>query len=57
MPPLNATLINSLSGDVDGISMGINSLVFAIDQQLLVGVGVAGFATGPYVSLTSASPR
>jgi hypothetical protein len=53
VPPMKATLINSLSGDVDGVSIGINSVVFAIDQQLLVGVGVAGFATGPYVSLTS----
>jgi hypothetical protein len=53
VPPMKAKLINSLSGDVNGVSMGINSVVFAIDQQLLVGVGVAGFATGPYVSLTS----
>ena len=53
VPPMKAKLINSLSGDVNGVSMGINSLVFAIDQRLLVGVGVAGFATGPYVSLTS----
>lgn len=53
VPPMKAKLINSLSGDVNGVSMGINSVVFGIDQQLLVGVGVAGFATGPYVSLTS----
>ncbi len=53
VPPLQATLKNSLSGDVNGVSMGIDSLVFSIDQRLLVGVGVAGFAAGPYVGLTS----
>jgi hypothetical protein len=53
VPPIKATLKNSLSGDVNGVSMGIDSLVFSIDQRLLVGVGAAGFSAGPYVGLTS----
>jgi hypothetical protein len=44
----------NLAGLVSGISVGINSIVFAVNQRLLVGVGTYGFATGPYVSLTSA---
>jgi hypothetical protein len=44
---------NNLAGMVSGISVGINSLVFAINQRLLVGVGAFNFAAGPYVSLTS----
>lgn len=53
VPPLETKSTNSLSRDVNGISMGIDSMVFGVNQQLLVGVGVAGFATGPYVGLTS----
>ncbi|MGH8712854.1 MAG: hypothetical protein ACREYB_02480 [Casimicrobiaceae bacterium] len=53
VPPLETKSTNSLSGDVNGISMGIDSMVFGVNQQLLVGVGLAGFATGPYVGLTS----
>ena len=48
-----ATQNNSLSGDVNGVSMGINSIVVAIDQRLLAGLGAGGFAVGPYVGLTS----
>ncbi|HEX3704070.1 MAG TPA: hypothetical protein VHU82_12130, partial [Vicinamibacterales bacterium] len=44
---------SSLSGDVNGLSMGINSMVVAIAQRLLAGLGAGGFAVGPYVSLTS----
>lgn len=39
---------------VTGISVGINSMVFAINQRLMVGVGALSFATGPYVDLISA---
>ena len=38
-------------GNVSGVSVGINSLLFGMRQQLLVGLGFAGFATGPYVGL------
>ena len=31
----------------------LNSIVFAVNQRLLVGVGALGFASGPYVELTS----
>lgn len=37
--------------NVSGISVGINSLVFGMSQELLVGLGFAGFATGPYISI------
>jgi hypothetical protein len=39
--------------DVVGISVGINSAVFAMRQQVLVGMGFLGLATGPYVALTT----
>src|SRR5262249_31969419 len=35
----------------NGVSVGINSLVFSIVQRLTVGVGALGFVTGPYVEL------
>jgi hypothetical protein len=43
----------NLAGMVSGISVGINSMVFAINQRLMVGVGAFSFATGPYVDLIS----
>jgi hypothetical protein len=46
-------LKQKLAGLVTGVSVGINSLVFAANQRLLIGVGAFGFATGPYVSLIS----
>jgi hypothetical protein len=48
-----AEVKQNLAGMVSGISVGINSMVFAVNQRLLVGVGAFGFATGPYVALTS----
>jgi len=53
IPPLQMTLKNNLASAISGVSVGINSLVFAVDQRLLVGVGTLGFATGPYVNLIS----
>ena len=50
---MHATPQNSLSNDINGVSMGINSIVVAIDQHLLAGLGAGGFAVGPYVGLTS----
>jgi hypothetical protein len=41
------------SREINGISMGINSIVVGISQRLLMGLGVDGFAVGPYVSLTT----
>ena len=53
IPPVRVTLKNNLAEAVGGVSMGINALVFAINQRLLVGVGALGFAAGPYVDLRS----
>jgi hypothetical protein len=53
IPPLQMTLKQNLASAVSGVSVGINSLAFAIDQRLLVGVGALGFASGPYVNLIS----
>lgn len=53
IPPLQMTLKQNLADAISGVSVGINSLVFAIDQRLLVGVGALGFAAGPYVNLIS----
>jgi hypothetical protein len=44
--------VKTPQANVSGVSVGINSLVFGMSQQLLVGLGFAGFATGPYVGLT-----
>ncbi len=48
-----AVLKNNLAGMVTGLSVGINSMVFAVRQTVMVGVGHFGFATGPYVDLIS----
>ncbi len=44
------SLVWPMSG-LSGISVGINSLVFGLSQTMLVGLGFAGFATGPYMSI------
>jgi hypothetical protein len=49
----DAVVKQNLAGMVSGISVGINSMVFAINQRLMVGVGAFSFAAGPYVGLTS----
>lgn len=51
--PPSGQIKQNLAGMVTGISVGINSLVFAISQRLMVGVGALSFATGPYVDLIS----
>jgi hypothetical protein len=51
IPKPTATVKNNLAGLISGVSMGINSFVFAFDQRLMVGVGALGFAAGPYVDL------
>ena len=51
IPKPTATVTNNLAGLISGVSMGINSFVFAFDQRLMVGVGALGFAAGPYVDL------
>jgi len=51
IPKPTATVTNNLAGLISGVSMGINSFVFAFDQRLMVGVGTLGFAAGPYADL------
>jgi hypothetical protein len=51
--PPSGQIKQNLAGMVTGISVGINSLVFAVSQRLMVGVGALSFATGPYVDLIS----
>ncbi len=51
IPKPSATVSNNLAGMISGVSMGINSFVFAFDQKLLIGVGTLGFAVGPYIDL------
>lgn len=41
------------SREINGISMGINSIVVSLSQRLLMGLGVDGLAVGPYISLTT----
>jgi hypothetical protein len=43
----------NLADGVSGVSMGINSLVFGIRQEVLVGIGMFGFATGPYAAVST----
>jgi hypothetical protein len=43
------------SHEINGISMGINSIVVGINQRLLMGIGADGLAVGPYVSLTTSA--
>ncbi len=50
---IHTVMANSMVSDMAGLSVGINSIVFGINQRVLVGFGVAGFAVGPFVSLTS----
>ena len=51
IPKPTATVKNNLAGMISGVSMGINSFIFAFNQRLMVGVGALGFAAGPYVDL------
>ena len=38
----------NLAETLDGISLGVNGLVFA-HAKIIVGIGAFGFVTGPYV--------
>jgi len=51
IPKPTATVKNNLARLVSGVSMGINSFIFAFNQRLMVGVGTLGFAAGPYVDM------
>jgi hypothetical protein len=51
IPKPTATVKNNLAGLISGVSVGINSFVFAFNQRLMVGVGTMAFAAGPYVDM------
>jgi len=47
--PTSVTTKQNLANTLDGISMGVNGLVFAYGAKIIVGIGAFGFVTGPYV--------
>lgn len=51
--PPNMSINKDIANGVSGISVGINSLVFGIRQEVLVGIGMFGFATGPYAAVST----
>ncbi len=46
---------NEVAHDVKGVSVGINSALFSLRQQVMFGIGFLGFATGPYVGLVAST--
>lgn len=44
---------HNLADSVSGVSVGMNSLVFGVNQTVMIGLGAFGFSVGPYVSLVS----
>lgn len=53
--PKNVTTKSDVAGEVKGVSVGINSVVFSLRQQVMFGIGFLGFATGPYAGLVEAT--
>ena len=53
--PQHFSAKNDVPRDVTGISVGINSFRIALRQQVLLGFGILGFATGPYVGVAEGS--
>jgi hypothetical protein len=53
--PTHVAAKNNVATDVKGISVGINSAVFSLRQQVMLGIGYLGFATGPYVGLVAST--
>jgi len=49
--PLGPKLVGTTNANVSGVSVGINSVVFGLRQEVLLGLGFDGLATGPYVAL------
>ncbi|MEP7087483.1 MAG: hypothetical protein ABI884_09120 [Gemmatimonadota bacterium] len=47
--PTSVTTKQNLANTLDGISLGVNGLVFAYGAKIIVGIGAFGFVTGPYV--------
>lgn len=54
-PPTRFSVKNQVAHDVNGVSVGINSALFSLRQQVMFGIGFLGFATGPYVGLVAST--
>jgi hypothetical protein len=50
--PMKISYSTDVGQSLEGISVGINSLVLGCSLEGIVGLGVAGFTTGVYVTLT-----
>jgi hypothetical protein len=53
--PQSFSVKNHVAHDVDGVSVGINSALFSLRQQVMFGIGFLGFAAGPYVGLVAST--
>jgi hypothetical protein len=53
--PMSISYVNDVGQSLEGISVGINSLVLGCSLEGIVGLGVAGFTTGVYLTLTVTS--
>lgn len=53
--PLGFTARHSLLSTTDGYSLGAEGLDFAHQMKVVFGLGVAGFATGPYFGLNTST--
>jgi hypothetical protein len=47
--PTSVSTKQNLANTTDGISLGVNGLVFGYGAKIIVGIGAFGFVTGPYV--------
>jgi hypothetical protein len=47
--PTSVTTKQNLANTTEGISLGVNGLVFGYGAKIIVGIGAFGFVTGPYV--------
>jgi len=53
--PMSVSYVTDVGQSLEGISVGINSLVLGCSLEGIVGLGEAGFTTGVYVMLTVTS--
>ena len=47
--PSNVTVVKNLASNLEGVSVGVNGLVFAYGAKAIAGIGAYGFVTGPFV--------
>jgi hypothetical protein len=47
--PSNVTTVKNLASNLEGVSVGVNGLVFAYGAKAIAGIGAFGFVTGPFV--------